>query len=426
MFGPGVYYKYVMTYSSETITQVDVYDSPSHIVKTITTKNALDSFWAFDTTTGYGPFNSCYAAINVSDGTVAFHLQPNNLKRQLGASSDMTAQELANYNIVWLIPTVYWSATSTTLTLTNSSTEGGTAYAHSVVSPTAKTYPFIGIGVYEASTTTISGNTALMSQSGKSPANNKSIYEADEYGQNTPGDAILWNFYHWTFTKMATYMVGMGKNTQQIWGAGNTSGSSASTTGLGDTAGSYVSGQTTYSKVFIENSWGSVREWVGSTYFNNRTLYLTTTTGGNSYSSDMGTSQGVNLPSIGWITGTSKASATWDLPTSSSSTDNSTNVAYPGDRVYSNSGVRVFFVSGEYYDGTEAGVSYAHGGYWSTNAYVGGRLAYYLDADAASTTTVPVNVGGTWKDAVPYINVNGTWKEATPYINVNGAWKEAK
>lgn len=39
--------------------------------------------------------------------------------------------------------------------------------------------------------------------------------------------------------------------------------------------------------------------------------------------------------------------------------------------------------------------------------------------------TVHVNVGGTWKEAVPYVNVGGTWKEVTSvHVNVNGTWKE--
>lgn len=39
--------------------------------------------------------------------------------------------------------------------------------------------------------------------------------------------------------------------------------------------------------------------------------------------------------------------------------------------------------------------------------------------------TVHVNVGGTWKEAVPYVNVGGTWKEVTEvHVNVNGTWKE--
>lgn len=38
---------------------------------------------------------------------------------------------------------------------------------------------------------------------------------------------------------------------------------------------------------------------------------------------------------------------------------------------------------------------------------------------------IPVNVGGTWKNAAPYVNVDGTWKEVTNvFVNVDGTWKE--
>lgn len=41
------------------------------------------------------------------------------------------------------------------------------------------------------------------------------------------------------------------------------------------------------------------------------------------------------------------------------------------------------------------------------------------------TPTIPVNVGGSWKDATPYVNVNGAWKEVTnAYVNVGGTWRE--
>jgi len=42
----------------------------------------------------------------------------------------------------------------------------------------------------------------------------------------------------------------------------------------------------------------------------------------------------------------------------------------------------------------------------------------------ASTTTVWINVSGTWKQATVHINVNGTWKAASNVpVNVNGTWK---
>lgn len=35
-----------------------------------------------------------------------------------------------------------------------------------------------------------------------------------------------------------------------------------------------------------------------------------------------------------------------------------------------------------------------------------------------------VNVGGVWKDAVPFVRVGGVWKVATPFTKTMGEWKE--
>jgi hypothetical protein len=35
-----------------------------------------------------------------------------------------------------------------------------------------------------------------------------------------------------------------------------------------------------------------------------------------------------------------------------------------------------------------------------------------------------INVGGTWKLAVPYVNVGGTWKLAEPFVRTGGVWKQ--
>lgn len=40
--------------------------------------------------------------------------------------------------------------------------------------------------------------------------------------------------------------------------------------------------------------------------------------------------------------------------------------------------------------------------------------------------TAMVNVGGTWKQALPWINDNGTWKKALAYTRASGAWKRGK
>jgi len=387
-FGPNNYYKYVMTYSGEEITKVEVYDTSEHIAKTITTKNTLDSFWNFNSD-GYGPFNSCYAAVEKTTGKIFYRLDPNDLTKTVeGASYNMD-----DYNIVWLIPTVYWSATETALTLTNYKTSGVTAYAHSVTS-SSEPYKYIGIGVYEASTETVNGSTALMSQSGKTPLNNKDIVTFNNYGQNTPGDAVLWNFYHWTFTKMATYMVGMGKNTQQIWGAGKVDGSSASQTGLGNSAGPYVSFDkslttTAYSKVFVENTWGSLTEWVGDTVFKlddgRKKLYAGQHATGITYSTEDDKTPGTKLPSSeGWITATSKNAMDWDLPIQDVGTSNDTDLTVPGDYVYvsNTSNLHLLLVGGSYANASGAGIAHTNVTWISnSNDKMGTRLAYFFDGE---------------------------------------------
>lgn len=40
-----------------------------------------------------------------------------------------------------------------------------------------------------------------------------------------------------------------------------------------------------------------------------------------------------------------------------------------------------------------------------------------------TTAVARINVGGTWKLAVPYVNVEGVWKKATPWVNSAGTWK---
>ena len=37
--------------------------------------------------------------------------------------------------------------------------------------------------------------------------------------------------------------------------------------------------------------------------------------------------------------------------------------------------------------------------------------------------SVRVNIGGTWKQGIPYVNVGGSWKKGVAYVNVGGSWK---
>ncbi len=42
-----------------------------------------------------------------------------------------------------------------------------------------------------------------------------------------------------------------------------------------------------------------------------------------------------------------------------------------------------------------------------------------------TTPSIPtrIRVGGSWKDATPYVRIGGSWKQAEPYIRVNGSWR---
>jgi uncharacterized repeat protein (TIGR02543 family) len=404
VFGDPDSYVYVIDNSDEQINWVDVYTGGG-IKQHITT--AKNNIWDFNKE-GIGPFNSFYAAIGTTGdnaGKIVFILDPDNLKKRIDGV-DLTEAQLSEYNIVWVIPTVYWSVVGNSLIISDESTQG-TAYAHTIYDwpESEKVWDYIGIGVYEASTATVGGNTSLMSQSGMVPANLKTVTEFNSYAQNTPGGTILWNYYQWTFTKMATYMVGMGKNSQQIWGDGNTETdvTSPSTSGLGDTVGPYMplrseTNTTTYSKVFIENTWGSLYEFVGDVVISNRDLYagqnatkiffdhttfmtflysLPDTTAGNKE----------------WISGTTKGAANWDLPSSITSTDNHADLTKPGDMVWTgldtSSKVNSLRVGGNYESGTKSGVAFvaANRDWDKSFNYVGSRLTYYFDGAFDVTVT---------------------------------------
>jgi hypothetical protein len=39
------------------------------------------------------------------------------------------------------------------------------------------------------------------------------------------------------------------------------------------------------------------------------------------------------------------------------------------------------------------------------------------------THPVRINVGGSWKEASPYVKMGGVWRQATPYVRMGGVWK---
>lgn len=271
--------------------------------------------WGFNED-GYGPFNSFYAAFDpAQNNRMIGHLDPDDLTRLV----DGTSIAGEDYNIMWCLPTVYWSTSGSSLVLTNDPSSGGTAYAHTI---NGHIYEYIGIGVYEASTASVGGSTILMSATDSNPlvnatratfrdyANNQTI-NTDGEGQN--GYAMVWNFYQYELYKYCALAVMGSWDSQSVAGLGDTYYDGTpyyTTTGQLDQSGPYAgtkgtSINSTYAtdsvKVFIENAWGSVYDFVDGIVFSDRQYYIdqsavpTDATSGTYI-----THISASLPSSGW------------------------------------------------------------------------------------------------------------------------------
>ncbi len=298
----------------------------------------INPFWQFDKDTGTGPFGTFYAAINLmndgkaydtddqtekrrstSVGYIAYVLDPYDLNKTL-AGNPFT-QDL--YNVMLMIPTVYWISNKVVadategnlvkgteynvLYVSSSSSytpsgheriEGMKAYAHSASTTSGKTdfetsvYPYLGIGVYESYATKDSdpaGAGKLVSQSGKIPA-----AQIDVDGFKALADALTpaaskemrsdyqqWNYYQWTLYKIMCYTIMGSKNSQVMVDPGFTEeNTSCAVTGSTDNIGFIGAAESTLTaegtistgkgktaaKLFIENGWGSLNVFVGDAF----------------------------------------------------------------------------------------------------------------------------------------------------------------
>lgn len=151
--GASPSYAYVMSYNEDgTIFDIQVMQNGS-LVSVMPTGTTLNSFWDFDTATGIGPFGSYYVAVNLTDGAntddstesrlstkqgaVAYILNPANLKQTLaGNVFDPTL-----YNVMLVVPTMYWYSDTDTGKLYMASSEDAfdgmtlKAYAHTYTMP---------------------------------------------------------------------------------------------------------------------------------------------------------------------------------------------------------------------------------------------------------------------------------------------------
>ena len=357
--GDGGAYSYTMIYDSsvmETGTNSISVDGmtaiyhPSYNVLSVTDDNDGTTgygSWTWDMETGVGPFNSFYAAFDADNGNrMTARLNPFDLTKTIDGYDLPTGHK---YNIMWVLPTVYWKigevtvevpgdndtteeVTYPTLTLTNDANAGGIAYAHTI---NGHTYNYIAIGVYEGYVDTItvddSSVTVLTSQTGKNPSNNINRNTFRDYANNYEMDSYLgdnaysmqWNFYQWELYKYCALTLMEDFNSQATVGNGKvyTSDNNVryNATGLMDQSGPYAGtiGDVTNNandgdsvKLFIENAWGSLADFVDGVVFNYTELYSnsdpesattvdvyiqTTDTPDNYYGGDVGTDSYVDV-----------------------------------------------------------------------------------------------------------------------------------
>ncbi len=343
--------------------------------------------WGYDEK-GYGPFGSFYAAFDpAQNNAMVCHLNPSNLTLAM----DGTSIAGKNYNIMWCLPKIYLSVTSSgsgvgTITLASDTTYGGTLAPAFTVGGTD--YNYFALGVYEATYV----NSKLGSVSGQTPQASTSLATyRTEAKANTMIDgsvALLWNYHQYQLYRLCSLAVMENFDSQAQIGYGNSNGSSSSTTGKMDGNGPYygTSGQNANgAKLFIENAWGSLWEYVDDAWWSTG-LYA-----GQNLNPTSDTSNKTKTTITAEISGygTSPYSTqidSWGMSTATVSSNSSTAPDY----WYSKSSGSALIVGGSWTDTSDAGLSclydYDDGG----DDYIGSRLAFLFAADTAATNTPTV------------------------------------
>lgn len=269
-----------------------------------------------------GPFNTYYVAINLASGDnsddagetrlskekgeVAYLLNANNLHQTAkGYTFNPTL-----YNVMLVIPPVYWYSEMDAPTTENPNPTTGKLYMASspdafvslgITADKLKDYahtytsggvvghaPAIAIGVYEG----YNDNGVLTSQSGVSPSGHTSIVSLTQWAESgntdvTMGSYTLWNFYMWELYKLMGWTVMGNADSQYMMGNGvvgwNSVGlTSPAITGVTDSAYTQSYDAGTPICLFLENTWGSVSEILGNTYWNYVSGGTSTLVAGNS------------------------------------------------------------------------------------------------------------------------------------------------
>lgn len=354
------------------------------------------------------PFNMFYAAINLSDGAnaddagqtrlstdkgaIAYVLDPNNLRQTMdGYTFDSTL-----YNVMLIIPPIYWYSDGTSkLYVASSSTafDGLTLkdYAHTYTSEGVTGHTdMIGIGVYEA----YNLDGTMVSQADRTPTVSTSLTAFVGLANagntdNSNSTYRVWNYFDWTLYKIMCWFIMGNTDSQYMMGAGPTSMSASSVTGLTSSAIQKSANAQSSVSLLLENTWGSVYEWLGDTVNNAGTLVA-----GNTLVQPTSAANVVNVleetvtmpPTIQGYYDTINTSS--DAFGTAATIKSSGGTAGQGinDRFYgSSSPSRALIVGGAWTDGGHAGISCCNAsGTWnSAYADFGSRLACSMGAGAA-------------------------------------------
>lgn len=394
-----------------------------------------------DIITFTGPFNSYYGAFNLQSGdnsddagetrlskekgAMAYQLDPDNLKQTInGYTFDPTL-----YNVMFVIPSVYWyseldseGATTGKLYMASSpdafvgmgiNADKLKDYAHTYTSGGVVGHaPAIAIGVYEA----YNDNGVLTSQSDRTPTvsimlSNFVPLATAGNTDNSYGIYQLWNWYQWTLYRMMGFTVMGNMDSQYMMGQGPTSMNESSVTG--QTSSAYEKSANAQSSVslFIENSWGSVSEWIGDTTTNNDVLSAGNVAGGSSSASVISNvlEENITFPSSsGEYLTFNPTSDGFGAPL----TVGSQGIAGQAinDHVYASSSTnalnRALYVGGNWSHTSNAGLScVSYFNNWNAPySNLGSRLAYLI---TDSQYSAPVGATGDYAYILSY-NTNGT------------------
>lgn len=420
-------------------------------------QSKLDGSWGFDTTTGYGPFNSFYAAFDTS-GKMICHLDPYNLCYTLDKKSAVNNVNISDCNIMWCIPQLYMTVDEdfNSITLSSSGEKKDIAKAFIITEGSDDEsewtyYNYLAIGVYEATHNikqnllgSCKNNTYMLSgqyANGGVTARILSLDENRTYAHNndTSNDvkvSMLWNFYQWQLYRMCSLAVMGGFDSQKIVGWGNVSGDTYSSAGQLDRSYNAQNGGpyfgyayaegTSYSvKLFIENAWGSVAEYLDDVYVDDDgKLYAgqnstpTTDTADKKVIASSGwiatkPAQYINFGTYPYVTSLDM----WGLPTAYVNQAESTSAAPDAYPTLLNNG-HVVSVGGDNnkYGSSRIGLS-QYGLAVNKQAGYGTRVTFLFDTDPTVPKTVKITLDDKTNSSFSYTK-NGATTSTTDDISV--------